>query len=253
MSAPRRYDSRLDHREANMQVMIFGDMKLFDRQTLRARLQLPIAASPVGPNGKPKLEHQPPPEHPHRRHNFPFLGAKVKEEGIEEEGMVYLDVNFMTYIQESHHFYLRVILSLNLGDVIVICYDPLEPQTLQNAIYRWHPFVLHFIAPAPVFLVECHLKPQTSLDSSQQRPTVNQSTVVSRQEAEDACSRIGAVALIEWHEPDQTFVEMAEEALVWYGYYFHLTKVQEGEQWERRQRRLRRWNRLVSYFKHPAW
>ncbi|PVG01484.1 hypothetical protein CPB86DRAFT_781705 [Serendipita vermifera] len=42
----------------------------------------------------------------------------------------------MTYIQESHHFYLRVILSLNLGDVIVICYDPLEPQTLHNAIYR---------------------------------------------------------------------------------------------------------------------
>ncbi|CAG8697112.1 5165_t:CDS:2, partial [Acaulospora colombiana] len=213
MSVPRHNDSRQGHQKPNipLTVLIFGDMTLFSIpvQTHYVQLQLPIAASPIWPDGRPKLEHQSQQDHPPEHHNFLLPDEAMKEEGVEEEGIVGLNVGFMTYRRETHDLYIRVTLSQTLGDVIVICYDPSDPQTLHNAIYRWYPFVLHFMVSAPIFLVECHFKPQASLGGPQQ-----EGAAVSRQEAENACRQTGAVGLIEWHEEEKSFEEMAEEALI---------------------------------------
>jgi hypothetical protein len=56
----------------------------------------------------------------------------------------------------------------------------------------------------------------------------NDPRLISTREGEDAARQIGAIRYIEWtNGPGELYA--AQETLMWYGYYYHLSKV--ASQW----------------------
>ncbi|PVG01884.1 hypothetical protein CPB86DRAFT_62357 [Serendipita vermifera] len=48
--------------------------------------------------------------------------------------------------------------------VVAICYDCSRRETLHNAIYKWHPIVLHLAAAVPIFLLGCKSDEMEGID-----------------------------------------------------------------------------------------
>jgi hypothetical protein len=98
---------------------------------------------------------------------------------------------------------------------------------------QWHPVVLGFAPEAPICLIGCLFPKPSEFGGKQQQPRQQQNEMaasddnkpylISTQEGEDAARQIGAVTYIEWTEGSSKATKVME-TLVWYGYYYHMSK-----------------------------
>ncbi|PVF97162.1 P-loop containing nucleoside triphosphate hydrolase protein, partial [Serendipita vermifera] len=101
------------------------------------------------------------------------------------------------------------------SDVIAICYDCSRPETLHNAIYKWHPMILHHGPNVPVVLVGCRS------DLKSKDPKQSSMSFVTTEEAKKAARQIGAVDALEFSSNDGKSTKKIGDRLVWYAYYSH--------------------------------
>ncbi|PVF97164.1 P-loop containing nucleoside triphosphate hydrolase protein [Serendipita vermifera] len=101
------------------------------------------------------------------------------------------------------------------SSVIVICYDCSRPETLYNAIHKWHPKILHHRPNAPIFLLGCKsdLKPKS--------PNQSLTPYVTTEDAKKAACQIGAIDALEFSAYDEESTRKVGYLLVWYSYHSH--------------------------------
>ncbi|PVG01888.1 hypothetical protein CPB86DRAFT_62620 [Serendipita vermifera] len=106
---------------------------------------------------------------------------------------------------------------LTESGVVAICYDCSRPETLYNAIYKWHPMVLYCAHSAPIFLLGC---------KSHQKAGVDQASgqFVTMEEAKKAARQIGAIDALECTNRPEDSIYTVCHTLAWYGYYSCLEK-----------------------------
>ncbi|PVF97166.1 P-loop containing nucleoside triphosphate hydrolase protein [Serendipita vermifera] len=167
-------------------------------QQIFIRTNLPLNSSPI-----------------HRSQRKPLMTRANKHE------REMIEMEFSLYQARAWEFWspppaLGVISILVKSDVVVICYDCSRPETLHNAIYKWHPIVLHHGTNAPIVLVGCKsdLKPKD--------PNCTLVPFVTTEEAKKAARQIGAIDALECSESDgrESFKKIGD-LLAWYAYYSH--------------------------------
>ncbi|PVG01483.1 hypothetical protein CPB86DRAFT_781702 [Serendipita vermifera] len=200
---------------ASINLVMFGDYKI--GRSYSTKYTLPLSSSPVPPKDQPRPNPEQSQEH-HRR-------SIIHDERRLEHIMIEISVNFYRYYGNATYGQTLAAKdsSLRTADMIAICYDISEPETLHNAIYKWYPMVLYFAPNAPIFLFGCK--------SKRKKPPL-----VSKSEAVAACRQIGAVRLLRCSPTDESFLNAVGREMVWYGYYHNLS--QRLQLWKRFRRRV---------------
>ncbi|PVF97168.1 P-loop containing nucleoside triphosphate hydrolase protein [Serendipita vermifera] len=162
---------------------------------------LPLSSSPLL-NGQPGQYHR------ELWPAFRTLASKNDPETIE------MWFSFFSLLSWDIHPS-RISRAFEGSDVIALCYDSSRPETLHNAIYKWHPMVLQHGPSVPIFLLGC--KSDLKLDGSGQ----SAAQFVTMEDAKKAARQIGAIDAFECSANDYESAEKVGDLLVWYAYYSH--------------------------------